>query len=876
MKEKIDSFISILATKKMKDILPAGKSLISEFTEQQFNQFDAGVPAKKLLFSRSLFTDQFLTELWQYFFSTEAQHKLTLFAVGGYGRQELQPYSDIDILIFGEDCEQYAESISTFITLLWDIGYEVGHAVRNLEQTIEAARDNVSTATNLIESRFITGAIFNIKLLQNIWNADLWPSIQFFEAKIEEQQARYDRFQNTIYQLEPNVKESPGGLRDIHTIFWIAKRHYNASSIQELVQYGFINQAEYEEIEEAYNFLNQVRFSLHKLKRKPENRLQLEHQQKLVEIQGLDYELITQAVEALMKPYYQKAQTVAKLNEILIQYFKETIFKSNADDIYNINPRFHLVNNYLDAKKETLFNRNPTALLEIFIILEDKKELIQGIRSRTIRLIRNNLHLINDQFRADPINKALFLEIFRQPQGVTASLQRMHSYGILEAYIPAFKKISGLMQFNIFHAYTVDEHTLLVIRNLRRFFIEEFSFEFPTAYQIASEICKPEILLLAGLFHDIAKGREGPHEENGAVDAKLFAEHHNLSDKDTQLLSWLVLKHLDFSFVAQKKDLSNPEVINDFAINMKSQERLDYLYLLTIADVVSTSPDVWNDWKNQLFLRLYNLTSQALNAAITLPKNRAKLALQHKEKAIESLNNKGIKKEDYRPLWSEFENTEFFSRQGYREIVRITITLIEKSKHKIITSIAPKPQRGATELLILMEDRDFLFSQITKAIDQLQLNIVEAKIYTGKKNKTLVILHILDRNNLALQDQQLKDNINETLQFDLSLSNTEPTNITKKETRLQQVFDTPTKITYQKIDNEKTELTIKTKDIAGLLAKIGKAFKVSKIKMLDAKINTVGEKVEDVFVISTLDRKNLNNEQQENLSVNLLSEINDI
>jgi [protein-PII] uridylyltransferase len=874
MKNKIDQFIEILKTKSFKEILPAGKSLIAEFSEQQYNQFDKGVSVKDLLLKRSIFTDQLLTKLWQHFFSVKAQQCLTLFAVGGYGRRELQPYSDIDILIFGEDYEQYSDNIAEFITLLWDIGYEVGHAVRNLEQTIGTAKNDLSTATNLIEFRFIAGAIFNIKYLQNIWdNDDFWPSIQFFEAKLEEQESRHNRFQNTIYQLEPNIKESPGGLRDIHTILWIAKRHYKASSLQELVTHEFINQTEYEEIIDAYRYLNQVRFSLHKLKKRNENRLLLEHQQSLAEQQGLTYEVLTKSVEAFMKPYYKKIQTVAKLNEILIQHFKEEIFKAKEDRIYEINPRFNLVNNYLDAKKKNIFNKNPTALLEIFIILEDKKKLIQGIRSRTIRLIRNNLHLIDQQFRDDPINKALFLEIFRQPQGVTASLQRMHTYGILGAYLPAFQKVTGLMQFNIFHAYTVDEHTLLVIRNLRRFFINKFSFEFPTAHQVASQICKPDVLLLAGLFHDIAKGRQGVHEENGAVDAKLFGEYHNLSSKDTELLSWLVLKHLDFSFVAQKKDLSDPEVISDFAINMKSQERLDYLYLLTVADVVSTSPDVWNDWKNQLFLRLYNSTSQELDASITLPKSRAKLALLHREKAIEALNKRAIKQEQYQSLWSEFKNTEFFSRQNYMEIVRITIILIARSNHKIITSIAPKSQRGATELLILMEDRDFLFSQITKEIYLLLLNIVEAKIYTGTKGKTLVVVHLLDKNNEAIKDQKLIEQINETLQYELSLSDVEPTDINKKESRLLQVFDTETKISYQKIDHKKTELTIKTKDICGLLAKIGKGLKESKIRMLDAKINTVGEKVEDVFLISTITGKSLTLAQKENLTLNLLESI---
>ena len=872
----IDNFIATLQNNDSLKTLTAGRELLKNFSEQQFKQYDSDITVKVLLKNRSDFSDKLLTQLWQHFFCEKAQISLTLFAVGGYGRQELQPYSDIDILIYGENYEQYQESIAAFITLLWDIGFKVGHAVRNHQQTIEAVKEDVTTATNLIEFRFITGAVNNIRHLQSLWEKDgIWPSIQFFEAKLEEQDARHNRFQNTIYQLEPNIKESPGGLRDIHSIFWIAKRHYNANSIQELVQYGFINQAEYQEISDAFDYLNEVRFTLHRLKKRPEDRLLLEHQQILAEQQGLNFKLVTQSVEAYMKPYYQKAQTVAKLNEILIQHFKEEIFKSSQDNIIDINPRFYLINNYLDAKKDNLFNKNPTALLEIFIILENQNELIQGIRSRTIRLIRNNLHLIDQQFRQDPINKALFLEIFRQPKGVNASLKRMHTYGILSAYLPVFSKITGLMQFNIFHAYTVDEHTLLVIRNLRRFFIEEYSFEFPTAHQISNQICKPEILLLSGLFHDIAKGRNGEHEQLGAVDAKHFAEHHNLSHKDTELLSWLVLKHLDFSFFAQKKDLTDPEVISDFALNMGTQERLDYLYLLTVADVISTSPGTWNDWKNKLFLRLYHLTSQALDDSISQPKSRAKLALMNKENAIESLKKREINKKDYRDLWDEFNDTELFSRQRHTEIVKITCLLIERKKHKIITHISKKSPRGASELVILMEDRDFLFAQITKELDLLQLNIVEAKIYTGKKDKTLVVIHFLDKNNEMLKDDELIAKINKTLQYELSLSDTAPSDINQRETRVSKAFDTPTEIIFKKINKHRTELNINTKDVNGLLAKIGKALKQSKIRLHDAKINTVGEKAEDVFLISTTDGTSLNSkESKEELTKNLMDAIN--
>jgi len=573
---------------------------------------------------------------------------------------------------------------------------------------------------------------------------------------------------------------------------------------------------------------------------------------------------MVKSVEAYMKPYYQKAHTIARLNEILLQHFKEYIYQVEADQIQEINPRFRLVNQYLDVIKENLFIKNPTALLEVFIIIENYDQLIEGIRSRTIRLIRDNLHLIDDQFRSDPINKALFIELFRQPKGVNAALKRMYAYGILGAYLPSFQKISGLMQFNIFHAYTVDEHTMLVIRNLRRFFIKKFAYEFPTAHQISQQLCKPEILLLAGLFHDIAKGRNGTHAKLGSIDAKEFAYKHNLNKNDSELLSWLVLRHLDFSYVAQKKDLSDPNVIQQFAKKMGSQERLDHLYLLTLADVRSTSDEVWNDWKNQLFLQLYNNTSQALDATSNQPKDRIKQAIYNKEKASEQLKKRGLSSADFQPFWQAFEKTDFFNRQSIAEIARITRSLYDKNQDDINIQVQPTTARGATEIIIFMHDRNYLFAQFSQILDKLMLNIVEAKIYSGENDMTLVIIYCLDSENKSITDANVLSNIEETLKYQLFLKEDAlPTN--QPEPRRIRCFETPTEIRFETITDQLMELTIHTKDIPGLLAKIGMAFRQCKIRVYDAKINTVGEKAEDTFIISSTNDETLHlkHKQQE-------------
>ncbi|MBN2606359.1 MAG: [protein-PII] uridylyltransferase [Thiotrichales bacterium] len=870
----LPNFISSLQHDARKTSLQNGRMLLEQFNQQQFEKFDNNVSIESLLKERTSFVDQLIIKIWNHFLPKENQQDVSLVAIGGYGRKELQPFSDIDLLILGDNCDKLQEPISTFITYLWDLGFHVGHSVRSIAECIADAKEDVSTATSLIESRWLAGDYETSQKLQKIWlNKSFWPSKEFFEAKLEEQQARHKRYLDTFYQLEPNVKESPGGLRDLHSIFWIAKRHFGAHSLQGLLEHDFISLREFQEIHKAYWYLNKIRFGLHRLKKRHEDRLLFEYQQQLAELFGFHEEDINKTVESFMKPYYQNVGTIARLNEILIQHFKEEIFKPEHEVIETINPRFQLIDSYLDAKQDNLFDKNPTALLEIFIILENYKQSIQGIRSRTIRLIRNSLHLINDEFRSDPINKALFIEIFRQPKGVYTSLKRMYAYGILGAYLPVFQKISGLMQFNIFHAYTVDEHTLLVIRNIRRFFLEEHAYEFPTAYQIAKNICKPEILLLSGLFHDIAKGRDGAHEELGAVDAKNFSFKHNLSEKDTKLLSWLVLKHLEFSYVAQKKDLSDPEVISKFAKLVGSQEQLDYLYLLTLADVLATSKEVWSDWKNQLFLQLYHSTTQALDKSTALPRDKTKQAILNKERARELLQKRALDTSEYQEFWAAFDNTEFFNQLTSAEISRITKLLYKADTKETLVNLESKTQRGATELIIYMPDRNYLFAQITNVIDKLGLNIVEAKIYSGTNKQTLVIIYLLDRDNQYVETEDDLHQISETLRYELGLSNPTP-RVQQPQPRRIRVFETPTEIQLTEVNDKLAELTIHTKDIPGLLAKIGLAFKQCEIRVHGAKINTVGEKAEDVFLISSTTNTQMNDTSfKENLTATLLEHI---
>jgi len=852
------------------EAIQAGRETLKQFTEHQFSQYDQGAAVAELVKERSTFIDQILKKIWHHFIPAEVP--AALLAVGGYGRGELHPYSDIDVLILTDEAACNQEAFSQFITFLWDLGFDVGHALRTVDECVSAGLEDVATATNLLESRWITGDYELYEGLMNIWNrSDFWPSQTFFQAKFAEQETRHKRFNDTTYQLEPNVKESPGGLRDIQTVYWVAKRHYKASSINQLLQHQFLTTEEYREIEAAYKYLNRVRFALHRFKKRREDRLLFDHQQHIAETFGYQDTDEKMAVEQFMNSYYRNVQNVVKLNEILLQHFREEIFNSGQPEIKKINTRFKTVDQYLDIQHPEVFKQFPSALLEIFLILQHYPE-IEGIRSHTIRSIRDNLHLIDEDFRNDTINNALFIEIFRQPHGVNAAIKRMHSYGILSAYLPVFKKISGLMQFNIFHAYTVDDHTILVIRNLRRFFVDEFAYEYPTAHQISKSICKPEILFLAGLFHDIAKGRGGAHEVLGAEDALEFADQHNLSEKDGLLLSWLVRHHLEFSGIAQKKDLSNPVVIHHFAELVKDHQHLDYLYLLTVADVCATSDDVWNDWKNALFLELYNETSKVLDERSSTPKNRAKKALQTQERAKDLLAKRDLRSLDYQPFWDSLNKTEFFSRQTPNDVARITKLLYRAELDQIHIHLQNQTQRGATELMIYMPDRDYLFAHISSAMDKLHLNIMEARIYSTQTKMTLVILYILDNELHSISDKQMHKAIVEKIQQQLALPEIEPHEVQPfHNSRRVRCFETPTEISFHKINKHLSELSIQTKDIPGLLSRIGLALKTCNIRIHDAKINTVGEKAEDVFLISdTHDRAITEQTQKDKLIQALL------
>ncbi|HSN72441.1 MAG TPA: [protein-PII] uridylyltransferase, partial [Steroidobacteraceae bacterium] len=554
-------------------------------------RFDADESVECLVRDRARLVDVLLRTAWQLHMAREARD-LALLAVGGYGRGELHPCSDIDVMVLLPKSESavWHADLERFLAFLWDIGLEVGHSVRTIDDCQRESAADVSVATTLIEARLLTGPQHLFEAMRRALGPErVWPTRDFFEAKVAEQTARHHRFHDTAYNLEPNVKASPGGLRDIQTIGWVAKRHFGADSLDDLVRHGFLTRSELRKLKTAQAFLWKVRFALHTITGRREDRLLFDHQIRLAKAFGYEDASYTLAVEQFMQRYYRTAMDVSLLNEMLLQLFREAILADPSAQPQRLNERFQAVNDYLEVASDDVFDRYPSALLEMFLVLARHPQL-RGVRAATIRLVSTHLWLIDEEFRQHPRNHRLFLEIMRAPVGVTHELRRMNLYGVLGRYIPAFGRIVGRMQYDLFHAYTVDAHTLFVLRNLRRLWLPKFDHELPEISRIMQSLAKPELAYLAALFHDIGKGRGGDHSELGAVWAEAFCLEHGLSRYDARFVAWLVRHHLIFSLTAQKKDTSDPQVILDFARTVGDQTHLDYLYVLTVADVRGTNP----------------------------------------------------------------------------------------------------------------------------------------------------------------------------------------------------------------------------------------------------------------------------------------------
>lgn len=843
------------------------KELIRQTNTQLELKFDPAQPVNSLLREKSDYIDNILALCWQHFLEDSADN-LCLIAVGGYGRRELFPYSDIDILILLDEevRNDHQDKLSAFSNFLWDIGLKPGQSVRTVSECVQAATEDQTIMTSLLEQRLICGnqTLFT-KEKEQISNDNLWPSALYFQAKMEEQRQRYIKFHETAYNLEPNIKEGPGGLRDMQNIAWVFKRHYGTSTLKELITYDFLPLAEYEELMADQQLLWQLRYALHLITGRCEDRLLFDYQRELAEKFGFKDHQGNYDVEQFMQHYYRTVVGLERLNEMLLQLFRERFVSTEQKNkVFVINAAFRSVNGYIEATDNSVFQHNPLTLLEIFL-LQQQIPSIKGVRATTIRLIRENLHLIDEKFRNNKKACRIFIEIFKQPRGLTHQLRRMNRYGILAAYLPCFSNIVARMQYDLFHIYTVDEHTLFVIRNLRRFSLQKHNGELPFCNNIFLLINKPKILYLAGLFHDIAKGKGGDHSKLGENIVRNFCIRHDLSRHDSKLLAWLVRNHLIMSMTAQRKDISDPEIIHEFAVLVGSIEYLNYLYLLTVADIRATNPKLWNSWKDSLLKELYTSTHKALHRGLKNPIALCERIKEVKFDAHEGLIKLGLNEPIINKAWKHLSN-DYFARYSADEIIWQTVAIASCSENEFpLVLLRPQNQRGSAEVFIYTRDLPQIFTISTATLDQLGLTILDARIVTIDDTYALNSFQVLEQSGEAINDLFRELHICASLRNNLRQGFTKKQENFHHQSRQAKHFPISSNILFHNNPQFKhTMLELITTDQSGLLSKIGQVFRDQEIILHNAKVTTIGSRVEDMFYISDRQTRLITNANKQN------------
>ncbi len=830
--------------------------LITEL-KQQYNTMRAKTEtlffehhdSEQYMSDQTALIDDILYTLWN---QSLKNAPVCLIALGGYGRKQLHPYSDIDILILtNEDIskDNYL-FIERFIAVVWDIGLTISQSVHSLNTCLAFAKNDLNFMTNLLDRRYIAGDDNILSdLEQSLTEEPLWDSSAFFTAKLAEQKKRHQKYGNSSYNLEPNIKQGPGGMRDIQTIFWIAKHHFKIKTPQELVNLKFLTEEEYQSLIEGQRFLWQLRTRLHLLSGRHEERLLFEYQTTLAKEQSEVFDTTNAAVEAFMQKYYKTVKEINELKDLLLQLFDETILHNCDTSHYQpINERFHSINDYLEIKHPKFLQSNPEILIEIFLIMA-KSPSIKGIRATTIRLLREHRHLVTETFRNKEIHCQFFVELFTQYGVISQQVRLLNRYGILENYLPFFKILVGQMQHDLFHMYTVDRHIIGILQNIDHFYNDQQVELFPHCSDAMKKIDKPIHLYLGAFFHDAGKGQGGDHSIIGAELAEKFCIQHNISTEGMQLITWLVRHHLLMSETAQRMDIYDPDVVAQFAQKIETKHRLHHLYLLTCADIHATNESLWNSWRSSLLRDLYLATLEHFSREKSHKIEAAKLVTQIQFQALGVLETDyfhEVQINDACELWQQWSNP-YFLHHSPKRIAWHTAAIL---KHEIdpLILISPYRNQGGTEIFIYIKDKDYIFSNTTAVLDKLQLSIVEAQIITAKNGYTLDSFIVINKQGRMLADAAEINRLHQLLLKQLVALPVSPHLTKRRISRRLKYFNQTIKITI--INNKRTEVHIRTSDRPGLLARIALAFVACNIRLINAKISTLGDQVEDIFFIS--------------------------
>ncbi|WP_328824564.1 [protein-PII] uridylyltransferase [Thalassotalea algicola] len=842
---------------------------------QEFNQWLLSIfnniDMELIIQARAYYVDLLLSKLW-------TQHQLdeyqvSLLAVGGYGRGELHPQSDVDILLLTQKqtTTELEEKIGAFITQLWDVKLDIGHSVRDIQECLKQAVNDVTVATNLMEMRLVCGNKILSDQLQPLLQEDVfWTSQKFFIAKRDEQEARHQQYHGASYTLEPNLKANPGGLRDIQTIAWVAKRHFMANSLEELINHNYLTLNEHNELIECQDYLWRMRFALHHVAGRSENRLLFDYQADVAKMLGFG-DAGKPAVERMMKRFFRIIGRVEELNKMLLQHFeKEILNKGKTPEIIEINNDFYIEDGLIKVYSNRIFMRS-VKIMEMFLVIAENPA-IKGLHPDTLRLLRNTRRRLISRLNDYEESRQLFVKIIKHPRGLGLAFNLMHRHSILSAYLPEWRSIVGQMQFDLFHAYSVDEHSFRLIKNLYRFSQPEHNHEFPLCSKIVQRIRKPEVLYFAGIFHDIAKGRGGDHAELGAIDALNFAKMHNINDHDGRMISWLVKEHLTMSVTAQRRDISDPDVIKEFGDIVRDEAHLDYLYCLTVADMRATNESLWNSWKANLLEELYNATKRAFRRGLEKPVDLRSKIRENQDQALELLFERNTDKDEIETLWQEFK-ADYFLRYSPDQICWHTRHILAHDRSEPMVLISPKPYRGGTEVFVFTQDQANIFANTVAILGNKRLSIHDAKIITSKTGYTLNTFVVLDHQSKPIDDEYRMVEISQSLVKRLNQDTLNTIEVQPVSKRFK-TFKVKTQVSFIDTEDKKsTMLEILAADRPGLLASFAQVFQDLKLHIHTAKITTFGEKAEDVFTVSNADGQQLTEQEKTLLSERLRGDI---
>ncbi|OGA39948.1 MAG: [protein-PII] uridylyltransferase [Betaproteobacteria bacterium RIFCSPLOWO2_12_FULL_68_19] len=770
-----------------------------------------------------------------------------LVATGGYGRGELYPSSDIDLLVLlaAEPDEAARASLERLIGTFWDIGLEIGHSVRTLEACLEVAAHDITVRTALLEARYLAGSRSLYKKLTTRLQ-DIADPRSFFEAKKLEQEQRHAKHQDSPYSLEPNLKEAPGGLRDLHVIQWIARACAIGRRWSDLVAHGLIERDEARQLARHEALLQDLRIRLHYLAGRREDRIVFDFQGALAAQLGYAETAERRASEAMMQRYYRTAKAVTQLNTIVLQNLEARLLPQSEAASISLNERFRVRGELLEVADERLFESAPTAILESFLLLMQHQEL-RGMTAPTLRALYRSRFLIDSRFRKDPLARLLFVHILQQQRGIVHEFRRMNQYGILGRYLPEFGRIVGQMQHDLFHVYTVDQHILMVVRNLRRFTMPEFAHEFPLCSELMSGFERRWLLYVAALYHDIAKGRGGDHSALGARDVRNFSRRHGLASEDRELIDFLVEQHLAMSQVAQKQDVHDPEVVQAFARRVGSERRLVALYLFSVADVRGTSPKVWNAWKAKLLEDLFRAARRVLTGEL-LARDAALAEKQAEARRLLRLYalSDGVESR----LWEQLD-TAYFLRHDAQEIAWQTRNLhyrVDAGRPVVKARLAPFGE--GLQVMIYCRDREALFARICGYFERSAFNIVEAKVHTTRNGYALDTFLVMGqgrgahyRDMIGMIEAELAEEVE-------SQAPLAPPRGGRLSRRVRHFPISPAVDIRPDERGAYHVLSIVASDRPGLLYGVARILARYRINLQTARINTLGDRAEDVFLIA--------------------------